>query len=137
MDFEYKRKINYYETDRMGVVHHSNYIRFLEEARCTWLEQAGIPMELLEQNGITIPTLEINVKYKYPVTSGDIISIKPKIDSFNGVRMNISYEVIDLKTGNIVIDAKTMHCFTNSDLAPINLKKHNNAFYDVFSKIVG
>ena len=137
MDFEYKRKINYYETDRMGVVHHSNYIRFLEEARCTWLEQAGIPMELLEQNGITIPTLEINVKYKYPVTSGDTISIKPKIDSFNGVRMNISYEVIDLKTGNVVIDAKTMHCFTNSDLAPINLKKHNTEFYDIFNRIVG
>ena len=37
MSFTYKRIINYYETDRMGVVHHSNYIRFLEEARCRWL----------------------------------------------------------------------------------------------------
>ena len=33
MDFTYKRIINYYETDKMGIVHHSNYIRFLEEAR--------------------------------------------------------------------------------------------------------
>ena len=33
MSFEFKRKMNYYETDRMGVIHHSNYIRFLEEAK--------------------------------------------------------------------------------------------------------
>ena len=44
MGFEYKREINYYETDKMGVVHHSNYIRFLEEARCRWLKELGIPM---------------------------------------------------------------------------------------------
>ena len=43
MKIVFERKLNYYETDRMGVVHHSNYIRFLEEARCFWLEQEGIP----------------------------------------------------------------------------------------------
>ena len=41
-EFIFERKINYYETDRMGVVHHSNYIRFLEEARCALLEKIGI-----------------------------------------------------------------------------------------------
>ena len=136
MKFEYKRKINYYETDRMGVVHHSNYIRFLEEARCNWLEEAGIPMELMEKNGITIPTLEINVKYKFPVTSGDTISIKPRIEEFNGVRMKIGYDVTDLKTGNTVIEAKTMHCFTDSNLKPINIKKSNIEYYEKFSSIV-
>jgi len=54
-EFILKRKINYYETDRMGVVHHSNYIRFLEEARCAWLDYLTIPFSLLEENGITIP----------------------------------------------------------------------------------
>ena len=43
----YERKINYYETDKMGVVHHSNYIRFLEEARCYWMEKIGIPFSSL------------------------------------------------------------------------------------------
>ena len=46
----------------MGVVHHSNYIRFLEEARCKWLKELWIPMEYLEENGYTIPTLEVNCK---------------------------------------------------------------------------
>ena len=42
MSFVFERKINYYETDRMGIVHHSNYIRFLEEARCAFLDSINI-----------------------------------------------------------------------------------------------
>lgn len=90
MSFSYTRKINYYETDKMGVVHHSNYIRFLEEARCRWLEELNISMEKLEELGYTIPTLEVNCKYKYHITSGDIITIEPKITEFNGVRMTVT-----------------------------------------------
>ena len=63
MTFEFAREINYYETDRMGVVHHSNYIRFLEEARCDWLKNIDMPFELLEENGITIPVLEVKCVY--------------------------------------------------------------------------
>ena len=64
MDITYERKINYYETDRMGVVHHSNYIRFLEEARCYLLEKIDMPFAMLEENGVTIPVLGVNVTYK-------------------------------------------------------------------------
>ena len=60
MGITFERKINYYETDRMGVVHHSNYIRFLEEARCYWLESIDMPFSILEENGITIPVLGVN-----------------------------------------------------------------------------
>ena len=90
MNFCYERKINYYETDRMGVVHHSNYIRFLEESRSRWMEELNISMEYLEKLGYTIPTLEINCKYKYHVTSGDTIIITPKVTEYNGVRMTVS-----------------------------------------------
>lgn len=132
MSFEYKRKINYYETDRMGVVHHSNYIRFLEEARCYWLESVGMPFDKLEENGITIPVLDVNCSYKYHLTYGDTIIITPKIGKFNGVRMTIEYDVIDEKTGQTVLIVSTNHCFTNKELRPINLKKYNPEFYDKF-----
>lgn len=132
MDFVYKRKINYYETDKMGVVHHSNYIRFLEEARCEWLEKLGIPIEKLESIGYTIPVLEVNCKYLFHVTSGDIINIKPIISEYNGVRMTVNYEVTDSKTGKNVIDACTKHCFTNKNLRPINMKKNNLQIHKIF-----
>lgn len=135
MAFEYLRKINYYETDKMGIVHHSNYIRFLEEARCRWLEEKGISMELLEDKGYTIPTLEVNCKYKHPVTSGDIISIIPKISEYNGVKMTITYEVTNKETGKVVIDANTKHCFTNRELRPINIKKYDETIDKVFKEL--
>lgn len=136
MSFTYTRKLNYYETDRMGVIHHSNYIRFLEEARCEWLEKQNIPMSYLEENGVTIPTLEVNVKYKYHVTSGDIITIIPKITEFNGVRMTLTYDVVDSKSNKNVIEAETKHCFTDKNLKPINLKKYNEKFYNIFKDLV-
>lgn len=136
MQFEYKRKMNYYETDRMGIIHHSNYIRFLEEARCAWMEKFDLPMQKLEENGITIPTLEVDCKYKHHVTSGDTIIIKPIITEFNGVRMTLTYDVREEKTGNTVIEAYTKHCFTNKELKPINLKKHNINFFNEFLSLL-
>ena len=134
MEFKYVRKINYYETDRMGIVHHSNYIRFLEESRCRWLEEMGLPMEKMENLGYTIPVLEVYCKYKYHVTIGDEIVIIPKIEEYNGVRMRIRYEVIDKNTNKEILEAWTSHCFTNRDLKPVNLKKSNEEIYKVFEE---
>ena len=136
MSFKYSRKINYYETDRMGVVHHSNYIRYLEEARCKWLEHYNFPMERIEELGYTIPVLEVDCKYKYHITSGDEITIKPSIAEYNGVRMKINYEVLDAKTGKVVIEAWTKHCFTNRELKPVNMKKNNKEINELFEKIL-
>lgn len=136
MSFTYIRKLNYYETDKMGVVHHSNYIRFLEEARSRWLEELGISMEFLESNGYTIPTLEVNCKYKHHVTSGDTIIIIPRITEFNGVRMTVSYEVTEQKTGKVVIEAWTKHCFTNRELRPINMKKKDEKVNKIFEDLL-
>ena len=75
MDFIFERKINYYETDKMGIVHHSNYIRFLEEARCKMLEQFEMPYSSFESNGIMIPVLGVNCSFKHHVTI-KIMSLK-------------------------------------------------------------
>lgn len=130
----YERKINYYETDKMGVVHHSNYIRFLEEARCYWMEKIGIPFSVLESKGVTIPVLGVNVEYKHHVTYGDTIVIKVIIKEYSGVRMTVSYDVRDKKTGEKVIEAETKHCFTNIELRPVNLKKYAPEFEEKFKE---
>ena len=132
MIFTFERKINYYETDRMGVVHHSNYIRFLEEARCEWLRQMGIPFSLLEENGITIPVLGVNCTYKFHVTFEDVICIHVFVKEYTGVRMTIGYKVEDKKNGNVVLLGETKHCFTDKNLKPINLKKYAPEFSEKF-----
>ena len=136
MNFNFERKINYYETDRMGVVHHSNYIRFLEEARCSWLDKIGIPLSVLEENGITIPVLGVNVTYKHHVTFDDTIIINVFSKEYNGVRMTIGYNVTDKKTGNLVLTGETKHCFTSRELRPVNLKKYAPEFSKKFEALL-
>ena len=55
MSWEYNRRVKYYETDRMGVVHHSNYLRLLEDARMDWLGDNLITYSELERSGVIIP----------------------------------------------------------------------------------
>ena len=136
MDFNFERRINYYETDRMGVVHHSNYIRYLEEARCSWLDALGMPFSLLEENGITIPVLGVNVTYKHHVTFDDTIIINVFAKEYNGVRMTIGYNVTDKKTGNLVLTGETKHCFTSRELRPVNLKKYAPEFSKKFEALL-
>ena len=135
MEFTFERKINYYETDRMGIVHHSNYIRYMEEARCAWLENMGIPFTLLEENGITIPVLGVNVTYKHHVTFGETIIIKIFIKEYNSVRMTVGYEITNKENGQVVLNGETKHCFTNKELRPISLKKYNPDFNNKFEII--
>ena len=136
MNFVYERKINYYETDKMGVVHHSNYIRYLEETRCEWLEKLEMPFEEFEKQGITIPVLGVNISYIRHVTYADTILIRPFIKDYTGVRMTVGYEVTDKETGLVVITGETKHCFTSRELKPLNLKKANKEFSDKFENLL-
>ena len=135
MSFTFERKINYYETDRMGIVHHSNYIRYLEEARCDMLDYAKMPYLAYEKNGVMIPVLGINIDFKMHVTFNDVIIIKPFVKSFNGVRLTMGYNVTDKNTGNVVLVGETKHCFTDTNLKPINLKKAFPDFYQKFENL--
>ena len=71
----YIRKVNYYETDKTGITHRSNYIRFMEEARLDFLSEAGYPTTRLEAEGIASPVVSVNCEYKHTTTYGDEIEI--------------------------------------------------------------
>lgn len=132
MDFTFERRINYYETDRMGVVHHSNYIRFLEEARCQMLDACHMPYSAFEEQGVMIPVLGINCSYKQHVTFDDVIEIRLFVKEFNGVRLTMGYHVTNKKTGDLVLVAETKHCFTDMNLKPVRLQKQIPNFYEKF-----
>ena len=132
MDFEYERKINYYETDRMGIVHHSNYIRFMEEARCKLLETYDFPYSSFEQKGIMIPVLDVHRSFKRHVTFNDIIAIKPYVKDFNGVRLTMGYTITNKETKEIVLTGETKHCFTDLNLKPIRLQKIIPEYYEKY-----
>lgn len=135
MDFTFERKVNYYETDRMGVVHHSNYIRFLEEARCFYFDKIGMPFSNFEANNVTIPVLSVNCTYKQHVTFDDTLLINVFVKDYTGVRFTVSYDVKNKSTGDTVIIAETKHCFTDKNLKPINLKKVLPKYSEAFQEL--
>ncbi len=67
----YQHKVQYYETDGMGIVHHSNYIRWFEEARVDFLAQIGMPFEQVEARGIVSPVLRVSCEYKTMARFGE------------------------------------------------------------------
>ena len=128
----YKRKAFYYETDRMDIIHHSNYVRWLEEARVDLMEQLGCPFHEIEARGIVSPVLSVETHYKYPVRFGDEFEVRCKLSKFNGCAYELDYEVFDLTTQKTACLAHTSHCFTTSDLKPVRLKKHYPDIYEKF-----
>ena len=124
MIFEYQRRINYYETDKMGITHHSNYVRFMEEARVDFLEQIGCGYTLLEDAGISSPVIRIECDYKRPTTFGDEIKIKVAIVEYKRVKLSVSYTMVNAKTGETVFEGMSHHCFIDSSGKPIALSRH-------------
>lgn len=130
---DYKRKINYYETDNMGIVHHSNYIRYFEEARIFALDAVGLNYADIERMGILIPVLECECKYIKSARFGMSLTIETRITAFDGVRMEMSYTAVNDENGDTVATGKTRHCFLNSSFKPIRLKKE---FPDIYASLL-
>lgn len=119
----YERKINYYETDAMQIVHHSNYIRFMEESRTDALERIGLPYNEMERQGVLIPVLGVNCQYKHPARYGDTILVNVGVKEYSGVKIIMEYTITNKATGEILVTGETKHCFTDTNLKPISLKK--------------
>lgn len=120
----YIHKVHYYETDKMGITHHSNYIRFLEEARMHFLSELGWPMTRLETAGITSPVVSVNCDYRKTTTYDDRIEIGVRVKQYSGVRLTLSYVLKNAATEEPVATATSVHCFLNRHGVPIALKKY-------------
>lgn len=120
----YIHRVNYYETDKMGITHHSNYVRWMEEARMDFLKSIGYGMRRLEADGITSPVVSVECQYKRPTTFDDEIRIELSLEKYNGVKLEMSYTMTDLETGDVVLTAKSSHCFIDAAGRPIAVKKH-------------
>lgn len=128
----YQRRTNYYETDKMGIIHHSNYIRYFEEARLDWMEQIGLDYRQIEDLGIIIPVMFVDCQYLVPVHFEDEIEIQVKLARFDGIKMEFSYELYQKETGQLCTTGRTGHCFLNDQMKPLRLKKQ---FPDLYQKM--
>lgn len=133
----YEHKAQYYETDQMKVVHHSNYIRWMEEARTDFMNQVNAPYAKMEEDGIIVPVLSVECDYQSMTHFEDIVEIFTWVEQFNGIRMKFSYEIRDKKTGQIRVTGKTSHCFLDREYQLMSIKKKFPDYYKIFKEMEG
>ena len=128
---KYVHRVNYYETDKMGITHHSNYIRFMEEARVYFMDQIGWGFAKMEDEGVASPVLAVTCDYRHSTTFSDLIEIEVSLLKLSAVKMQIGY-TMSCK-GRVVCTGTSTHCFLDKEGRPLILQKALPGFYDTLS----
>ena len=132
---KYIHTVQYYETDKMGITHHSNYIRWMEEARVDFLNQIGWPFDKLEAFGIVSPVLNVSCDYKLSTVFSEKIAIAVVVKEFKGVKLFLSY-TMENEEGKVVCTGTTSHAFLNTQGRPIRMKQEYPEFYQCLMNMV-
>lgn len=126
---DYIHEVHYYETDQMGVVHHSNYIRWMEEARTYFLREVGFGYKEMEESGVISPVVSVSSEYKVSAQYGDKISVHVFVKENDGVRLVIGYNMTNVETGKLCNVGESSHCFIKNGKI-ISIKKSMPEFYE-------
>ncbi len=109
----YIHKVKYYEVDKMSITHHSNYVRFMEEARVDLLNQIDHGFEKIEAEGVVSPVLSVDVKFIKPTLFQDEISIMVHFENTSPLKFTFTYE---MKVDDVLVcTAKSVHCFMENN----------------------
>ncbi len=119
----YEHHAKYYETDQMSIIHHSNYIRWMEEARMDMLGQMGLSYKEMEEMEIISPVLAVSCEYHSMVHFDDVVVIAPRIVKYDGIRLEVEYRMTDKQTGELRTTGRSSHCFLSRSGRPISLKR--------------
>lgn len=132
----YEHEAQYFETDQMGIIHHSNYLRWFESARIQYLKEIGIDYGKCEEMGFVSPVMEVNCTYKSMVRFGDTVQVFTRFREYTGVKFFVDYEVRDKATGELRTAGRSKHCFTDKAGKPIALQKTYPEIHEQFLQAV-
>ena len=128
----HKHTIQYYETDKMGITHHSNYIRFMEEARIHFLKEAGWPYDKLEEEGVISPVVAVTCDYKKTTTFPDELEITVAVLDVSPVKFKLGYTMT--VSDKVVCTATSTHCLLSKEGRPVSIPKQYPEFYDMLTQ---
>ncbi len=114
LKFEHFLDVRYYETDQMGIVHHSNYIRYFECGRVAMLKDLGLPIEKIEEAGVMLPVVSVECRYKVPARLGDTLKVVSMIDDVPRAKLVIRAEIFN-PAGQLVCEGAVTLGFIHSD----------------------
>lgn len=122
--------VRYYETDQMGIVHHSNYIRYFECGRTHMLKNAGLPIEKIEEAGVMLPVVSVECRYRTPARLGDTLKVVSIVDTMPMAKLNIRNEIYN-QEGLLVAEGKVVLGFIDSQTRrPVRCPKMLTDFFE-------
>ena len=101
-------RVRYSETDQMGVVYHGNYAQYFEMGRVEWLRNIGISYKWMEENGIMLPVVSLNMNYKKPARYDDLLIVKTIFKKQESVKIEFDYEIRNEKDELLTIANSTL-----------------------------
>jgi acyl-CoA thioester hydrolase len=121
--FVHKLRVEYHHTDQMGIVHHSNYVKFFEVARTEWLRAMGITYAEMERRGVMMPIVDVAVKYRNPALYDELISVTAFVDEAPMARMTFRYEVRGEDGREIATGSTTLGFIDSQTRRPVRAPK--------------
>ncbi len=103
-------RVRYGETDQMGVVYHGNYAQYLEMGRVEWLRALGISYRSMEENGIMLPVISLQIDYKKSAKYDDLITVETTLVKPPLVKIEFDYSILD-ESGGLLATANTVLAF--------------------------
>lgn len=131
--FEYLHSVQYYECDPMGIMHHSNYVRVMEEGRVEWMDRLGFGYDRMEAEGVVSPVIGIDLEYKHPARFRDTLRVLIHVEELGAVRLRIRYEMY--VGDRLAVRAQSAHCFMENG-RPVSLERRYPDFYAELCKYV-
>ena len=128
----YLRKVQFYETDQTGIVHHSNHIRWFEEARVDFLEQVGYSYQKASESGVHVVATGLSCAYKGMARFGDTVKVVLEILLLSSFRITVGYKIFNGE--QLCAEGETGHCFydtRNNKL--VSLKKELPELYEILA----
>jgi len=122
-------RVRYGETDQMGVVYHGNYAQYLEMGRVEWLRNLGVSYKALEEKGIMLPVIELNLKFKKPALYDDVLTVNTQLIKIPTVRIAFNYEIRNQKE-QLLVTAHTVLAFMD-----MNKKRPVGCPADILEKL--
>jgi acyl-CoA thioester hydrolase len=86
-------RVRYSETDQMGVVYHGNYIPYFEIGRVEWLRNQGVSYKIMEESGIALPIVSMNINYKKPARYDELLTVTTSFKSQTSVKVEFECEI--------------------------------------------
>jgi acyl-CoA thioester hydrolase len=134
--YAYKRSVQYYETDRMAIMHNSNYYRWFEEARVHFMSQDTYPLLAIEEMGIFLPVAASDAEFLKPSFFGQTFYIISMMSHFTGYKMTIDFKMVEAETRIVHATGHMKHGVISRDGKPIMLQKQYPEVYEQWQSML-